>query len=398
MGRAVTLVLAVLLVCTLPVASYSGGSPADRLQTPSNNGKPVADLENADWLGPANPTNGTGYVAIDLSATLTADAIDLQSQYAEHRVDVRLEEADSDAERRAIVREETRVLSERVTELREHERKLYRDYHEDEIGERELLIELAAVHTQAVVLERSASTLDEIGSGSDHEDRIEAIEVETATMKGPVREQIAKALRGEIDPTRVYVESDGNGVVLATIHDGYFYREAESIDARDPAGDPRLDSLGESEERINELYPEVVPTANWSYSEIGHGVHEADGTYSGGSITVYLDRTTTDVYREHLTLRLDQTDTTLLENETEDGVRLSVMGTGAGGPAAISLTDADSGASLSGDITVNDRHLGETDDEGQLWIIVTREPTTITATVGSTTIELTLGPDDLEGG
>lgn len=401
MTRALPLVVAILLACSLPAVAFSDGPSTDRAPAPSGGASP-ADVEDGSWLAPSGDAvaSGSGYVVLDASATLDANASRLESRYGSHLVDVRLNQADSDAERRAIVREETAKLESAVTELRERERAAYRAYHAGEIDERELAVELAAVHTAAVVLERSVSSLSDHAAtvpDADRDEEFEALEVRTATLQGPVRERIADVLRGETDPTRVYVEADGGGVVLATVQDGHFYREAYRADARDPAGESSLQSLGDSEERIAELYPEIFPTARWSYSEVGYGAHRGTGTYSEGTITVYLDRATTDVYREHLTLRLDRIDTTPLGNETKEGVRLSVETTAPGGPAVISLSNADTGVPLSGEVTVDGRSLGETDDEGRIWIVTSRGSTTITASVGSTTIELTVEGNAIDG-
>lgn len=392
------LVLAALLVCSLPAMAVPGGQSLDRAAPPSPGAGPAA-VADGDWLAPADgAASGSGHVGIDASATFDADATRLASRYDAHHLDVRLERAGSDAERRAIVREETRELERAVVALRERERDAYGAYHAGELDERGLAVELAAVHSSAVELDRSVSALSdhvETVPGIDRESTFEAMEVETETMQGPVRERTADALRGEIDPTRVYVEANASGVVLATVEDGYFYREAYRSDARDPASEPRLHSLGESEERIAELYPEIFPAARWSYSEVGYGTHRGAGTYAEGTITVYLDRATTDAYREYLTLRLDGVETTTLGSETEDGVRLGVEGTVPGGPAVVSLVNAGTDAPLSGAVSVDGRQLEGTDDEGELWIVLAREPMTITASVGSTTIELTVDGSEI---
>lgn len=401
MTRALSLVVAVLLVCSLPAVALSGGPSTGRSPVPSG-GTPIADVEDGSWLAPSGDavSSGSDSVVLDASATLDADANRLASRYDSHLVDARLNRADSDAERRVIVREETAKLESAVTALHEREREAYRAYHAGEIDERELAVELASVHTAAAVLDRSLSSLSDHAAtvpNVDRDEEFEALELRTATLQGPVRERTADVLRGETDPTRVYVEADDGGVVLATVQDDHFYREAYSADARDPTGESSLHSLGDSEERIAELYPEIFPTARWSYSEVGYGTHRGTGTYPEGTITVYLDRATTDVYREHLTLRLDRVDTTPLGNETKEGVRLSVETTAPGGPAVISLSNADTGVPLSGEIAVDGRSLGQTDDEGRIWIVTSRGSTTITASVGSTTIEVTLEGSALDG-
>jgi hypothetical protein len=395
MKDALAVALAALLVCSLPAMAVPGGTPV------GHDGPQAVGAPDEEWIEPADDpvANGVDTAGIDVSATLDNDAIRLESRYETHRLDARLDRADSDAERRAIIREETAALSDTVEELRERERDAYRAYADGEIGERELLIELATVHATGVVLEEAVEGLVEHAEGvpdAAAEDEFEAMAVETETVQGPVREQVVDALRGETDRTRVYVESDGGGIVLASVGDGSFHREADVVDARDPAGEPVLESLGDSEERIAELYPEIFADARWSYSEVGHGVHRSTGEYSAGTITVYIDQSTADVFREHLTVGLDEVETTPLGSETEDDARLAVEGSTPGGPLVISLDDASADVPLSGQITVDGTYVGETDDEGELWVVAPREEVTITAVVGSTTIELTVDASELE--
>lgn len=391
MKSVLALAMATLLICSLSVAAVPGGQSLDRDRASTT---VASDVEDGDWLAPSSSdTNGSASVGIDASATLNADATRLDAHYDTYRLDARLERAESDAERRTILNEETERLGRTVEALREHERETYRQYRNGRIEDRELAVELATIGSSANALEGSHEALAKRVKSApevDRSDELEEMKVEIATMQGPVRERTAEALRGEIAPVRVHVEVGANGVALATVADGQFHREAYRGSARNPEGDRRIHSFGESEERITELYPELTPRALWSYEEMGYDTYRTTGTYSEGEITVYLDRATTDVYREELILDLDHVETTPLESETANGMRLSLEGTTPGGPAVVSLVNNETGAPVSGEITVGDAPLGSTDDDGEVWFVLPDERTTITASNGSTTIELTV--------
>lgn len=397
MARLFPLVVAVLLVCSLPAVAFPGVVNEPVASEPASQ-QPTLEAGTVEWLtlseGPA--ASGDGYVTIDIGATLDDDANRLDSQYENHRIDARMEAADSDAERRAILREEESRLSQSIEQLRDREQTAYTDYYEGEHAERELLSELAIVHTNAVVLDDSISTLEEHAGGVSDVSlttQIETMEVETLTMQGPVREQVAEMLRGETDSTRVYVETDGEGVVLGAVDGGEFHREAHRIDHRDPEGESQYGSLGQSEDRIEELYPSVFSDARWSYSEVGYGTHRGVGNHAQGSLTVYLDTATGEVYREFQTFDLSTTETTLIEEETDSGVEMAVSQTVLGGPAKVTLTDAETDAPLSGEVALNNRTVGGTNDAGEVWFIAPRDSMTITATVGSTQVELAIAED-----
>lgn len=400
MARLLPLALVALFVCSLPAVAVSGTivptvEPAVDRPTGS---QAAVDPEAIDWLGLSDgpATSGEGYVVTDLGAALTADSNRLEARYATHHVDARMENAASDAERRAIVREEASRLSEAVDRLRERERTAYTEYYEGERSERELLTELAVVHTNAAVLDTSVATLERHAvdtPGVSIDSELETMEFETRILQGPVRERVAERVYGAADPTRVHVETDGEGVVLALVDGDQFYREAHRPDQRDRDADPQYSSLGRSEDRIAERYPSIFPAARWSYSEVGHDTHRGSGTYSEGSLTVFLDTGTGEVYREFQTLRLDRLDTEVVGTETEDGVTVTVSGTVPGGPAKVTLTDAETGAALSGEVLLNDRVVGETNGEGAVWFVSPRDPMTGTATVGSTSVEFTVAEE-----
>lgn len=398
MSRLLSVVVAALLVCSLPAFAVPGAGGLEPTARESPVSYAALDAEGIDWLtlsdGPA--ASGGGYVGIDLGAAIDDDANRLEARYENHRIDARMEAANSDAERRAILREEASQLSGSVAQLRERERTAYAQYYRGERSERELLSELAVVHTNAVVLSESVSTLEghaEDVPGISLSSRLETMEVETLTMQGPVRERVAKMLHGETDPTRVYVETDGNGTVLGIIDGDRFHREIHRADHRDPDADPRYTSLGQSEDRIAELYPSIFSEARWSYSEVGYGTHRATGHHPRGSLTVYLDTATGDVYREFQSLRLDRTDTTVLDTKTKAGATLTVSRTVPGGPAKVTLSEAETGAPLSGEVALDGRTVGRTNADGEVWFVAPRGSMAINASTGSTPIELTISEE-----
>lgn len=397
MARLFPLVVAVLLVCSLPAVAFPGVVNEPVASEPRSQ-QTTFEEGAVEWLtlsdGPA--ASGDGYVTIDVGATLDDDANRLESRYDDHRLDARMEAADSDAERRAILREEESRLSQSVEQLRDREQAAYTGYYEGDHTERELLSELAIVHTNAVALDDSIATLEEHAndvSGVSLTDRIETMEVETLTMQGPVRERVAEMLRGEADSTRAYVETNGEGVILGVVDGGDYHREAHRIDHRNPDGESQYGSLGQSEDRIEELYPSVFSDARWSYSEVGYGTHRGVGNHAQGSLTVYLDTATGEVYREFQTFDLGSTETTLIEEETDAGVDMAVSQTVPGGPAKVTLTDAGTDAPLSGEVALNNRTVGTTNEAGEVWFVAPRDSMTITATVGSTEIELAVSED-----
>lgn len=399
MTRLLPLALAALLVLSLPAIAVPG-SVGPQASTDGAGGSATAgDAGAIDWLALSDEpaVSGDDHVTVDVSATLEDDSDRLEARYDDHHVDVRVENADSAAQQRAIVREEESRLLASITDLRERERAAYVGYYRGDIDEHELLVELAMIHTSAVMLDESVSRLEEsadevpeVSLGSE----LGELEVETLTMQGPVRERVAEMLRGETEPERVHVESDGNGVVLALVDGDQFHREVYRDDNRDPDAEPQYTSLGQSEDRISELYPSIFPEARWSYSEVGESTHRGTGNHAEGSLTTYLDTGTGEVYRESQTLHLDGIETTTVGTDSDEGVELTVSGTLPGGPAQATLGDAETGEALSGEVRLNDRAVGETDD-GTVWFVAPRGSVTIAATIGEADVEVEIPEGDV---
>lgn len=401
MDRLVTLAFVVVLVCSLP--AFGSIEPTEPRPVASESGeRTTIDNGTAEWLALADGPSASGAdrVAVDVGTTLADDTSRLDARYERHRLDVRLEAAESEDEQREIVREEAERLSKSVTQLRERERTAYTEYYEGERSERALLAELAVVHTRAGALSESIALLEERTASLSEgviEGEIERMAVETQTMQGPVRERIANAARGEAEPTRVHVETDGTGVALAYTDDGRFHREAYRPDNRDPDGTAQYASLGRSEERISGLYPRVFADTRWSYSDVGYGTHRGVGSHDRGTLTVYLDTATGEVYREHRSLRLDRIETATVDREINESVAMTVERTVPGGPASVTVSNAETGEVVDGSVALNDRAIGET-DEGALWFVAPRDSMTVTATVDGTPVEIEISEDSLGQG
>ncbi|WP_122087965.1 DUF7096 domain-containing protein [Halalkalicoccus subterraneus] len=402
MDRLVSLAFVVVLVCSLP-AFGSVGPTEPRPVDSEGDVRTTIDNGTAEWLALADGPSASGAdrVAVDVGTTLADDTSRLDGRYERHRLDVRLEAAEADDEQREIIREETEDLSESVAQLRERERTAYTEYYEGERSERALLAELAVVHTRAVALGESIAILEDRAVGlSDTaiEEKIERMSVEARTMQGPVRERVADVSRGEAESTRVHVETDGAGVALAYTDDGRFHREAYRPDNRNPDGATQYASLGQSEERISGLYPSAFADARWSYSDVGYGTHRGVGSHDRGTMTVYLDTATGEVYREHQSLRLDRIETMTVERELNGSVAMTVERTVPGGPASVTLSNAETSEPISEPVDLNDRAIGETDGDGVLWFVAPRDSMTVTATADGTPVEVDISEDSLGQG
>lgn len=407
MGRGLAVGLALVLVLSLPVLGVPDAAPAISDQpeaTAASDPVSSPDINTSARLElPENDTvrSGAETTVIDVGATIHGESDRLETRYYEHRLDERLGAADSDEERRAILREELSRIDDEVSALRTRERTAYAAYANDNIGERELLIEFARIHVAARALEGPLQDLDRRATavpGITLSEEVATLESETTTLQGPVRERSARTLTGDADPIRVHVETSENGVVLAMIDGDVYVREVYRSDNRDPLGDDQFNGeLEEVLDRTTELYPWVSERSARHIGDEGAGLYYVIAHHPHGSLTVYYDGATRDVFREEQLLRPERMPSIEAANETDQGLEMSIERTYPGGPAKVTVIDAASGDPVNASIRISGRTVGDTGNDGELWFVAPRGVMSVSASVGpemvSITLEWTAGPE-----
>lgn len=404
MDGARALVVALLLVCA-PVGGVVVADAADERAEPQEEAESpggsmtVFTAENTSgYLAPTadsiDRTDGRT-ARLDVGAAVEADAASLESAYLGERLEQRYGNADTDAEREAVVENASEQLTEHVRGLMTAERTAISQYNQGAIGTHELLRTLAAVSRSAEVtaetLEWLESTAGDLGMNAEAE-RAATDRVRLVPMGGPVRTELSDAVAGDGD-RRVHVETAGDGVVLATVDraDNAYVREAHDPSARDSQ---TPDQYGGSPlfalERIEEVYPWVTENdLGVSASPIGpvrDRIYRFTVPHPHGELETYLDSGSGSIVTE-----FQRNDADAIPSELERSVgselELRVNTTRAGGPLGISVVDATSGEPTDAAIELNGDRIGSTGGD-RLWTVAPRGSTNVTATRGDATVTL----------
>jgi hypothetical protein len=398
MNRALAATAAALLVLTLPgfalagpVASLGGDEHAQpQLEGDEANTSVIAtddlDLPERLVLGTNETETGEDRVGADLGTYLDGSASDLEMKHGEYVFDERMSEASSEAEERAVIREEVSRLDDEVSSLRDREETVYDEYVDGEIDEREAVTELIRNHQRAVALEASIEELESeaqlvsgIGIGED----LEILHVQATTIQSPVREHVVEVHQGKASGGMIHIEADETGVVLATVDDTEYLREAYRHDHRSldsSEDDFALETDQDGLDRISELYPWARSDGGLTFNDETYHTHIGALSHSYGTTTTMVDRTTAQVYKEDQSLRLNTIPSVAEETETEDGYELELNRTYPGGPMKATLTDS-AGETVDGaEITVSGTSVGETED-GERWFVAPHGSTTVVAAV-----------------
>ncbi len=398
MNRALAAAVAALLVLSLPgfaLAAPGVGLGGDdhvqpQLEGDGANTSVIAaddlDLPERLVLGTNETETGEERVGPDLGTYLDGSTNDLEMKHGEYVFDERMSEANSEAEERAVIREEVSRLDDEVSSLRDREETVYDEYIDGEIDEREAVTELVRNHQRAVALEASIEELESeaqlvsgIGIGED----LEILQVQATAIQGPVREHVVEVHQGKATGSLVHIEADETGVVLSTVDDTDYLREAHRPDHRSldtDEDDYELVSLGDGEQRLEELYPRMLENARLNVGDGQYQTITGSVAHASHSATIYLDQGTAGVYKEDQTLRLSAVETVVGETEAEDGYELELNRTYPGGPMKATLTDSAGEPVDDAEITVGGTSVGAT-DEGERWFVAPHGSTTVVAAV-----------------
>ncbi|MFB6360892.1 MAG: hypothetical protein ABEH59_06165 [Halobacteriales archaeon] len=366
MARSVFLALLVALALPVGVA----GTPAQA--------EPAAiDLASLDDI--AILTIGENSRADFVEPSLDiATATALQRETAAARLDryalqAEFEVLSSTEARQALLFEAATDVEIRITSLRDQERALRSDYANRELDSEAFVRRLARIHARVALLR---TTLRTIGASSEEipqfsiRSRVRLLDAALFGFEGPVRKRALETYRGEAPPPRLFVQASDRGVVLATIEEGRYIREAYRADHRDPDSVSGI-SLSDAAERTSELYPRAYNASvsiRTGISGLSGGLFRIDIELREGSIRAFLDGTTGDVFFEVQERKLDLLGSRATAVGTANGTRLSVARSYPGGPLEITVTDNETGEPVRAEVLVGDSTF-ETGVDGAVWTL-----------------------------
>mgnify|MGYP007091085694 CR=1 FL=1 len=395
----VALLLALAPIGGVAVADTTGGNAglqqqttadSDRLMTvhtPSNTSEylapPPDDIDRTD----------DQRSSLDVAAAVEADARGLEGAYLRETLERRYENADSDAERQAVVETGIGRLAGQVDELRETERTAIQRYSDGEITTRELLRTLGVVTREAgeidAALEWVETNAEEIGAESEAE-RAAAEQVRLVSMDGPVRSRLVSSLTGG-GASRIHVETVSEAIVIATVDrsTNTYLREAYDPSAKtEDVGDSYDDNPSPALERFGELYPWTIEGFD-SISVLGPEqvrLYRFGATHSHGNLETYLDGGSEDVLYERQWIDSDGVPSSNV-GRVDGDLRIIATTTRVGGPLGITVIDRTTDSEVDAEIGLNGDPIGSTGGD-RLWTVAPRGPATINATYDGRTVTL----------
>jgi len=374
-----TLCALLVVVAALPVstplvgATDTGG--AEPLQQTAQV-QPIAGQNTTSvLLLTGEPTSGYAQSTMDLAPAVSATHGAVGIQLRERIVRERLRDASTVDRRRQVLRQETERLAAEVEALERTERQALAQYERGDISVSDLLRTLAAVDAEARQAEQLVALLqDEVSQVqflSATETRLQSLQVELATLRGPVREHARAVFRGEAAPTRIHVSVAGEAVALATIRGNTYIREANDPSNIDSTTADGFATENEVIDRIGALYPWAWTGDTSSvrtYTNFENGFYRINVDHTHGQLTSYLDGSTQNVFSEIQYKSLSRMPTGQPTAAEANGTTLRVNQSFGGGPVQVVAQETATGAPVDGTVYVDGERVGRTSG-GQRWLV-----------------------------
>ncbi|WP_411714444.1 hypothetical protein [Natronomonas sp.] len=390
------------LLCVASFAGLPAGATTQEgeMATQEQGLTVVSDENTSEYLAPPEggiDRSGQQNISIDVAGAVSANAGEVQLTYLRVSTQRAYRDAQTDAERRAMVNESARKYAERVDRFESTEQRAIERYRLGEISERELLRTLSVVSQKATTLSDAVEQLETRASNLGMDEtaaRLSTDQVRLARLDSPVRNDIGAALDGE-RTVRVHVESSGDALVLVTVErsgvEPTYVREAHNPSAKTVnIGDRYNSSPLRALDRIEELYPWVIDNDDGiSATAIGTSqvrVYRFIVAHPHGQLEAHLDGGSGNILREVQRKNVGRVPTTTIET-TEGDLTLRLNTTRAGGPLGISTIDDTTGERLDARVTVNNDRIGSTGGR-ELWTVAPRGTVAVNVTHNGRTVTI----------
>lgn len=386
-----TLMLAVVICSALLLAVTGAAMAIDDERTafvtnPAEDGlTPVApaDFDSTERLALSDPspTPATGQVTMDPKVATSVSFSQLEGEYREITLRADMRQADTSQAEVAVVRAELQRIEAQLAQDISREQELYRALHAGEISGDEFYRELSMLHLRAELAESELDALSNALRGviapvtRDDAQRLRGevsqAQLEAQTLQGPLTEQgAAVLLTQEQSMPPVEIRASDGGYVIASVHDGVYFRESLVSENRQRGAGGGFSDIETARSLTAELYPWTVSEA-FESEDIPRGdIYSSTIDHPHGTTGIFIDGSTELAFRDTHELDLFSMPTVGALAVDDEGYSVIVERTYPGGPTNVLVLDEESNEPVSGaTVVVNERAVGQTGSSGDLWFI-----------------------------
>ncbi len=382
---------------------------ADSSAQPQQRSQPVVSLQNTSGylaLPGATEQSTSQTTTVDVMGAVAVENGQLQERFLETATIEAFENADTEPEQTTTIEQAADAIETRTAVLERQRSQAIEQYNRDSISTATFLRELAVIDARARTLERSIDALlgrtgRTVGYSLPNSlrTRLQSLKAGPNQLQGPIQDRLGRSLSGAGSDVTVYIKTSENGVVLARLDDDTYIREAFVGDEYQPDGGNQFSqgetaAITEAYNRARALYPWAFENRITSSSLSGFGdvaVYRITVDHAHGNLYSLIDGASANVFREVQEKRLSQLPIRDASANNTAQLTMRANQTHESGPMQITVTDTDTGDPVDARLSINERPVGQTGDDGSLWTIRPDGPLTINATTsGDRNISLEL--------
>ncbi|REA02053.1 hypothetical protein DEQ92_14210 [Haloferax sp. Atlit-6N] len=310
--------------------------------------------------------------------------------------------------RKQYILGEMTKIEQRVIVLQGAQQEAIVAHNEGDLSARELLIRFTEINAEAHALEQRRQALSDAADRTEDfslgATRLASIKSDLNTLTSPVREHAQAVLTGRADPSQFSIRTSQSAIVMTTIANQTYLREAYRLDLR--ARDANGLTANEVEGLlmlVGENYPSLLEngTVDTNADIIGAGSsYVVNVNHDRGELAAYVDTGSRKVFKETQRRPLETITYPQRVTRVKDGLQLTVFRSYPGGPVRIQLNESDTETPVDANVTVGvatgreSQYLGRTGADGTLWMLSPSAGYTITVIKGNAAVIVQTTPTD----
>lgn len=380
MNNATPALLAFLLVLSLPAMPVVAASPDggnSRESDMSLQRSPAVQTAPTEIENTTNRLRLTGDVTSeyksyspDLGVALASADDELRIDQEQYTiVDDEFETATTE-EREILIQTAYERLMDRADTLEQREREAVADHASGDRSTDELLQTLLRNHNEAAKL---SETLEELDARAAHVPGYSlttkrADEKIFDVHRTPVRKNLEQVSETAADDSHdVVVSTSQNGYSLSMMEGSRYIIETTRFDNRNKTAPNQFEDR-EAYDRTLELYPWADEHGNPHFQDNSPDHYWTEISHDHGRLEVYLDGGAGDIYREVQELSSPSLPSNDHGPWSNNSVNMTVNKTLPNGPIKVTTTDVETDEPETATITIDGFELGETDEDGTIWV------------------------------
>ncbi len=387
MNRGLNVIVIVLVLASIAVGGVSGETSSGiELSEEEIRMVGIGHVDRSDFV----------VQTPNLANSISIDRKIVSSEFSKYIVSEGISLANEDEEKREILFQAATEVEIESAEIIGRFREIQNRWKSGWIGSDEFTRELILISTEAEVL---VDLLDYIEKEAENvpqmelRGRIRMLKEKLIPFEGPVRDHLIDVTRGESQIGSIYIAVSERGMVLATIKNGKYLREAYVWDQESSSGGISLD---EAISRTATLYPIAYGPEVSQQTGImskGRGYQIKIG-FESGSLTSYLDGGTRNVFYEIQERKLGVVEPGSKIKFIEDGTKVVIGRSFVGGPLKVEVYDENTGGTAPAMMLIGTSR-EEKINRGGTWILAPKENTKMVVEMNGEVVEIQIYPTSM---